>query len=124
MTAPQLKQQVRQWLASVSVKDLPPPSTSLLVFTNESLDEAFGKLLSNRILSAPVATKTGVGYVGFLDIRALVSAIVSMDHAKTTSQRALELGDLVARLSVGDDTGHMNGLFIFLATFSHYYIIF
>eukprot|EP00299_Pterocystis_sp_00344_P013501 c6620_g1_i1.p1 GENE.c6620_g1_i1~~c6620_g1_i1.p1 ORF type:complete len:307 (-),score=60.53 c6620_g1_i1:46-966(-) len=96
MAAQLFRDHVRSFLSEITVRDLGEPTQSLVVIKDEDLTQAFQKLLDHRLLSAPVLNHTGDRYVGFLDIRALVSSIVSMSKAQSKS---FELGDFVAQLT-------------------------
>jgi len=85
---------------------------SIVIKPGATLTEAFESLIANNILSAPVEDKIS-GYVGFLDIRALTAAVVSVHKSDSQPKgfaRSVELGDVVAQLTFGDtsedpDTG-------------------
>lgn len=55
----------------------------------------FQTLIANRILSAPVRTKTGK-YIGFLDIRDLVCCVIFRMRHDRTAKKVEEAGKIVA----------------------------
>jgi len=70
------KEQVIAYLDSISVGSVPRLSQVVEITSHTTLLEGFEVLINNHILSAPVFHSEEGEYIGFLDIRDLVSFVV------------------------------------------------
>jgi len=68
---------------------LKSPSKVIEIESSAKPEEAFEVLLKANILSAPVWDKEAKSYIGFLDIRDLVSSIVTIHQTHTTKPSSL-----------------------------------
>ena len=89
-----LKVEIRKVLEAIHVKDLPVPPQIIQFPSNASLNESFSTLIEKKILSAPVFDHQTHEYIGFLDIRDLVSYVVHAEKAKV-HRRHYCLKDLI-----------------------------
>jgi len=90
MTEPTFKQKARELLAKETVKAIEAPESVIVIDSKENLHDAFQKLLDNNILSAPVHDKEKNEFIGFLDVRDLVSFVVFVyDEQKVTDNTRL-----------------------------------
>jgi CBS domain-containing protein len=73
------------------VSNLPAPKEIISIDSKQSLVESFEVLLDNNILSAPVYDKESHEYIGFLDVRDLISFVVFVfDEQKVTDNTRLK----------------------------------
>jgi len=70
---PNFKQRARELLGKQSVSAIEAPASIVVIDGKDNLYDAFQKLLDNNILSAPVHDKEKNEFIGFLDVRDLVS---------------------------------------------------
>jgi len=73
---PNFKQRARELLGKQSVSAIEAPASIVVIDGKDNLYDAFQKLLDNNILSAPVHDKEKKEFIGFLDVRDLVSFVV------------------------------------------------
>eukprot|EP00298_Acanthocystis_sp_HF-20_P008733 c17865_g1_i1.p1 GENE.c17865_g1_i1~~c17865_g1_i1.p1 ORF type:complete len:329 (+),score=131.07 c17865_g1_i1:65-1051(+) len=74
-----LKESVKLRLQNIQIREIKHQHRTIITIpSNETLIDAYQKLLTNNILSAPVEKSDHKGYVGYLDIRSLASSIMSM----------------------------------------------
>jgi CBS domain-containing protein len=64
-------------LGRFTVDDLPSSGKVVTVKAEDSFEAAFEQLISAKVLSAPVEGEGGKGYIGFLDLRDLVSVVLN-----------------------------------------------
>jgi len=84
------KTRARELLSKESVQAIDAPESIVVIDSKESLHDAFQKLLDNNILSAPVHDKEKNEFIGFLDVRDLVSFVVFVyDEQKVTDNTRL-----------------------------------
>jgi len=84
------KQKAHELLASETVKAISAPATIISIDSKASLHDGFERLIQNNILSAPVYDKDQREYIGFLDVRDLVSFVVFVyDEQKVTDNTRL-----------------------------------
>jgi len=90
MTDLTFKQRARELLSKETVKAIEAPDSIIVIESKENLHDAFQKLLDNNILSAPVHDKEKNEFIGFLDVRDLVSFVVFVyDEQKVTDNTRL-----------------------------------
>jgi len=70
------KQRARGLLQAEKASSIPAPETVVIIDSKTPLYDAFETLIKHNILSAPVYNKETREYVGFLDVRDLVSFVV------------------------------------------------
>jgi CBS domain-containing protein len=70
------KQRARALFASDTVKAIDAPESVITIDSKSNLFEGFEQLIRNNILSAPVQDKEHREFIGFLDVRDLVSFVV------------------------------------------------
>jgi len=84
------KQRARELLGKQTVSAIVAPEAVIVIDSKENLHDAFQKLLDNNILSAPVHDKEKNEFIGFLDVRDLVSFVVFVyDEQKVTDNTRL-----------------------------------
>jgi len=85
------KERVRELFKQLTVKDVPKPAQIVTIDASTSLYSAFETLLRYNILSAPVWDERAHQYLGFLDIRDLVSFVVFVyDEQKVQDNSRLQ----------------------------------
>uniref|UniRef100_A0A7S4NRF7 CBS domain-containing protein n=1 Tax=Paramoeba aestuarina TaxID=180227 RepID=A0A7S4NRF7_9EUKA len=85
-----LKTEIKKVLEKVKVSALSAPP-KIIEFTTESdLFASFSTLCDSHILSAPVYDTQAKEYVGFLDLRDLVSYVIHAEKAKNTKHVCLK----------------------------------
>jgi CBS domain-containing protein len=87
---PNFKQRARELLGKQTVSAIEAPSSIIVIDGKDNLHDAFQKLLDKNILSAPVHDKEKNEFIGFLDVRDLVSFVVFVyDEQKVTDNTRL-----------------------------------
>jgi len=85
---------VLEYFQSVKVDSFPERDV-IVVSSNETPIQGFEKLLKNNILSAPVFDVTTQQYIGFLDVRDLVSyAVFAYHNHNTIAYQGLSQGPI------------------------------
>jgi hypothetical protein len=79
-------------LRTTTVDSLAKPEQILTLNASETPRDAFIKLVSNNIRSAPVWDDKANNYVGFLDVRDLVSFVVFEQHEEELHSLAKDTG--------------------------------
>jgi len=94
-----MAQKLKQLLLTTSVDSLPPPKGGVITLdATEQLVHGFQKLLGANILSAPVwDTKEGK-YIGFLDVRDLVSFCVFLHDNNLQAENLLDIVNFGAKM--------------------------
>jgi len=82
--------EIQKVLEKVKVKDLEAPNKIIEFTTTDDLCESFLTLCESNILSAPVYDNEAKEYVGFLDLRDLVSYVIHGEKAKKTTHMCLK----------------------------------
>jgi CBS-domain-containing membrane protein len=85
-----LKDEIQKVLSSAKVSDLTPPPSIIEFLTTDNLHESFSTLCGAKILSAPVYDQAKKEYIGFLDLRDLVSFVIHAEKAKKTKHVCLK----------------------------------
>lgn len=74
---------IRELFANIKVEDVPTEKNHVIeIASTETIEEAFSKLVDNYVLSAPVFDVATQQYVGFLDMKDLVSVVVFVADRK------------------------------------------
>jgi len=84
--------EIMSFLDNLKVSDIPAPKEIITVKSDETFVDAFNKLIGNSILSAPVRDVKTNKYVGFLEMRDLLSILLLVeedDRSKVTDIDAL-----------------------------------
>jgi CBS-domain-containing membrane protein len=82
---------LRQLFEKHTVADLPTPKTLIEVDSKAQLIDGFEALINNKIQSAPVYDATTHTYIGFLDVRDLVSFVRFVyDEQKVVDNQTLK----------------------------------
>lgn len=81
--------QFKALLSKHTVADLKCPTKVVEVDSSMKPEEAFEILLKENILAAPVYDKETKSYIGFLDVRDLVSSIVNIHQTHTQKPSSL-----------------------------------
>jgi len=68
---------MKNFLSTLNVSDVPPPKQMVLIDSNESFVSGFTKLVSAHLLAAPVYDAKVKKFIGYLEIRDLLSIIIS-----------------------------------------------
>lgn len=71
------KNQFEETLSRVKVSSIEPPTVLVTVDAHESFEEAFAKLVKHHLLSAPVWSASENKYVGYLELRDLLSILLA-----------------------------------------------
>jgi len=78
-----IKSRIVSYLSNTLVGSLTPPAKIHILDSQQPLLESFQVLLTNSILSSPVYDEESKSYLGFLDVRDLVSFVVYLyDHKR------------------------------------------
>jgi len=68
---------ISEILLRFSVDELPLSSSVITVDASDSFESAFERLISSNVLSAPVWSESDAKFLGFLDLRDLVSVVLN-----------------------------------------------
>jgi CBS domain-containing protein len=96
-----MKDSVKAVLEKVKVGDLPKPPSLIEFTTTDNLTDSFSTLIQAKILSAPVFDAEKKEYIGFLDLRDLVSYVIHAEKAKANKHFCLK--DIVANVPLVSD---------------------
>eukprot|EP01091_Cochliopodium_minus_P015072 TRINITY_DN5267_c0_g1_i1.p1 TRINITY_DN5267_c0_g1~~TRINITY_DN5267_c0_g1_i1.p1 ORF type:complete len:313 (-),score=114.67 TRINITY_DN5267_c0_g1_i1:113-1051(-) len=86
----------QEFFESIHVENLKTKDV-VSISSKETLEEGFNKLAINNILSAPVFDEVEKKYVGFLDMRDLVSSVVFIATHSTSWEETKTLKDLIVK---------------------------
>lgn len=78
-----MSQAIRELFENTKIDDVPTEKATVIeIASNEDVESAFVKLVDNYVLSAPVFDVTSRQYIGFLDMKDLVSMVVFVASQK------------------------------------------
>jgi len=90
---------LKELLAQNSVDSITPPSKGVIYLdSTEQVVQGFQKLLDNNILSAPVWEAKEGKYIGFLDVRDLVSFCVFINDNNLEAESLLDIVNFGAKM--------------------------
>jgi len=94
-----MAQKLKQLLLSSSVDSIAPPKNGVIVLdSTEQVVQGFQKLLDNNILSAPVWDVKENKFIGFLDVRDLVSFCVFIHDNNLQGDSLLDIVNFGAKM--------------------------
>jgi hypothetical protein len=73
----------KKFLAELSVSEIKAPENLVIIDSTESFVSAFSKLVTSNILSAPVYDAKMKKFIGYLEVRDLLSIVIAVTLART-----------------------------------------
>lgn len=72
----------KKTLSELSVSDIKAPTNLVVIDSTESFVSAFSKLVASNILSAPVYDAKMKKFIGYLEVRDLLSIVIAVTKKK------------------------------------------
>jgi len=85
---------MKNFLSTLSVSDVPPPKALVIIDSNDSFVSAFSKLVAANLLAAPVFDAKVNKFLGYLEVRDLLSIIIS---AHDDEKQPKDIDELLSR---------------------------